>query len=160
WDHRVDKSGAVSVGKRMTFKSSILDLKTGKVAAGDELLKPVPETKARVPILGGKVTVDIVHQGKRYLGGEHGLLIMDDPNMRLDGTWPTAVVKDVPTRKQRWRAEAQERKVIVRSPEDLATLLGEENPFLREKAMQELRETPGPAYVPVLAKAVRDEYAP
>src|SRR5262249_13119983 len=125
WDHHHgDRTGAVAVGNEITFKSCILDLKTHKIVAGNEILKPQGEKSMRLPLLGGTVTVDVVHQGKRYLGGSRGLLILEDPKMTF-AERPTVAVKRILTRTQRWLAEARERSVSVRSPEDLAKLLAE-----------------------------------
>src|SRR5262249_5097122 len=64
-----------------TFKSDILDTRTGKLGAGEETLPVPPELKDRrnaelrgLPFLGGRLTVDATHAGKRILAGERGLV--------------------------------------------------------------------------------------
>src|SRR5262249_17935376 len=155
--HHGDRTGAVNVGNEITFKSSILDLKTGTIAAGNEILKPQKDKRALMPLLRGYLTVDAVHQGKRYLGGTHGLLILDDPKATLAEPWPTLALEKVPTQKQRWQAEAKDRNVTVRSAADLAKLLEEANPLLRIKAMEALANALNEEYLAALTKASRDE---
>jgi HEAT repeat protein/predicted negative regulator of RcsB-dependent stress response len=161
WQHHHDRSGTVPVGNRITFKSAIFDVKTGKVVAGNEILEPPPETKAAdLPFLGGAVTVDVTYQGKRYLGGEGGLLILDEPKMKLDAAWPTVAVEKVLTRRQRWQAEAKALTPRIATPDDLAKLLRQENPLVREKAMDFVPEEGRHQYLAVLQQACQDDHVP
>ena len=103
--------GSIMVGQHITFKSSIFDPRTNKISAGNEILQPeaLPgkEEAKELPFLGGSITVDVIHQGKRYLGGAHGLLILEDPKTKWDAVGPTVAVKEVLTRTRRWQAEAR-----------------------------------------------------
>jgi HEAT repeat protein len=162
WDHRRDeeREGAIAMGESITFKSSILDPQTGKITAGKEILKPVPQAARELPLLGGQITVDVSHQGKRYLGGAHGLLILDDPEMKLSTARPTLAVKKVLTRRQRWEAEARELTPKIATSDDLAKRLRQENPLVREKAIASLPEEGREKYVEVLQTAAQDEHIP
>jgi HEAT repeat protein len=164
WDHHHEsqREGAIAVGRHITFKSSIFDPRTGKISAGTEILEPLPgqEKAGQLPLLGGSMVIDVTHQGKRYLGGSHGLVIFNDPQLTLGAARPMAAVKKVPTRSQRWRAEAGALSPTISAPEDLAKFLRRDNPLLREKALDAVPEEGRGKYLPVLQDAVRDQHVP
>jgi HEAT repeat protein len=109
-----------------------------------------------LPFLAGRITVDVTHQGKRYLGGPHGLLIIDDPEMNLAAALPAVTVKYVLTRSQRWQAEAKSLTPRIATPDDLARFLRQENPLVRAKAMEFLPLERRDRYVSVLQTAAQD----
>ncbi|HYT94728.1 MAG TPA: HEAT repeat domain-containing protein [Gemmataceae bacterium] len=160
WEHRHDFKHARIVGKAaqdravVTFPSMILDPKSLTLAQGDEIVPP-GKSLPTMPILGGAWNFDVQYRGKRYLGGAFGLLILDDPKAELPAPWKRQEVVFVPTRDKRYREEAKNTEVPVKTPRDLARWLASPNSYLRENAMHEVPR--GNAdYLPILAQAARD----
>jgi hypothetical protein len=144
-----------------------LDLDTGLLrprlrdgAAGPKRPAAPRAEGQRLPWLGGKVLVDVTRDGKRYLGGERGLLILDGPGAGEKTGWPRVAVRLVKTAAQRWEEEEQRTKAPVARPADLAHWLGHGNPLLRAKAVDEVGqrdEQDRLPFLPVLGRALRDE---
>jgi HEAT repeat protein/tetratricopeptide (TPR) repeat protein len=161
---RIPKSGRwIQVGEGenvLTAYSSVLDTVTGKIADGKETLpapKPPDESKS-LPYLGGAVLVDVTHGGKRFIGGTHGLVILDAGasivTARPDGG---VAVRQVLSRRQGWLAGIAGKKVAVRTPAELAAAL-DANPYHRAEAMASiLQQTDRISdYLPLLAGQLND----
>jgi HEAT repeat protein len=145
-----------------TFKSSILDTRTGTFTDGDELpAAPVDTGLGRtLRPLGGTQLVNVTHGGKRYIGGEHGLVILDDPNARVVVERKKEPVKLVFTAQQQARIQADQLELVIAKPEDLARALEDKNAFVREKAVSQVGEMEAEEMaklVLALRKATSDE---
>ena len=158
WDHHHgERMGAVVISKEaITFPSSIVDLKTKKVTAGKEILKPARALASETPYLGGPLTVDVTRQGTRYLGGARGLVIVAAKADLAVAAFPQQPVQRRLTRMQAWEAEAAKTTVEVKTPDDLAGYLDSPNPVIRAQALERLHQDHGAAYTKALAKAEAD----
>ncbi|MBM4035256.1 MAG: hypothetical protein FJ291_26225 [Planctomycetes bacterium] len=105
---------------------------------------------APVPCIGGFVIAEQVHEGRRYLCGTRGLVILDAgtrPELAFQELAPKVVLD--PAIEQRRAAQAL--RPQVSSPNDLARYLESDNPFVRAEAMASIRKKPEDfaAYVPL-----------
>lgn len=125
----------------VTCPSSVLDTVTGKFTDGTETWPPAtaPDPDRLIPYLGGSILVDDTHRGKRYLGGTHGLLIVEAGSSLGTGLdLPRAAATPVLSQRQRWLAEMETRRPRSVSRADLARDLQDENPFYRADALAAL----------------------
>ncbi|NQT38597.1 MAG: hypothetical protein HQ581_13960, partial [Planctomycetes bacterium] len=147
-----------------TFRSSILDTATGKFADGNEVLpaSKAPDASNRLPYLGGAVLCDVTHGEKRFIGGTHGLVIVDARASVAAGLpFPAESVKPLLSLGQRQLTEAAKIQVPRSIPlADLKRLLDHENPFVKANALAAAMQpvvTDGNAeYTPVIGKCVSD----
>jgi len=133
-----------------TFKSSILDVQTGRLENGDEVLPAAyrPElTGGPLPVLGGLAlcSEDVAtpdSSRRRFIGGTHGLLICSaaaDPiATRL--RWPQEQVRTVQSVEQAQAAEAA--KIAIpqsMSPDQLRQFVANRNPYVVAQALAATR---------------------
>jgi HEAT repeat protein len=117
----------------ITYTSSILETQTGHLSDGGETL-PSPIYLANpqpVPYLGGTVLMDVTHGGKRFIGGTHGLAILDNPSITLASSVETQNVTRLLSVRQQQLSDAEARRPTIRTVEDLAKALQEPNPYYR-----------------------------
>lgn len=96
---------------------------------------PAPPRGPATPILGGTTLVDVRHAGKRYLGGTHGLLVLD-PGVTPGGMpYETVAAEGVHSRRQEQLAQARGKQFRDVSPPELDRILDGDNPFLRAQAL-------------------------
>jgi len=121
----------------VTCPSSILDTLTWTFTDGTEFLPPAtpPDDSKTLPYLGGAVLLDEVHGGKRYLGGTHGLLILDAEATVAGLPSPTQPIKLVRSRRQQWLADVEVRRPGRMSHDELARALQDDNPYYRAEAL-------------------------
>ena len=110
------------------------------------------------PYLGGELLWEQVIDGKRFLGGSHGLLILplgDTPNMDM----AVATLKVITDPQVTLLAAAMQRTVTnVKTPDELKTALTDANPFYRARVMATLNRQQNDfnAYIDELATQVDD----
>jgi HEAT repeat protein/tetratricopeptide (TPR) repeat protein len=125
----------------VTCPSSVLDTTTGVFTDGTELwpAATAPDPDRRIPYLGGSVLVDETHRGKRYLGGTHGLLVVE-PEAKLEPALNLAsvVARPVLSQQQRWLADLETRQPRPVSRAELARDLQDDNLFYRAEALAAL----------------------
>lgn len=146
-----------------TFRSSILDTETWTLSEGREVLPAAsaPDASQRVPWLGGAVLCDVTYGDKRLVGGTHGLLVLPArESVAIDDR--LSVIPAEPRRSLRQQQLADARNVSIRrglSPDELATWLRHDNPYVRAEAMtkvwDEIREGRH-GYTPLLAQQIDD----
>jgi HEAT repeat protein/predicted negative regulator of RcsB-dependent stress response len=127
-----------------TFRSSILDTKTGKLVSGVEVLPAprAPNESKRLPYLGGAVLCDVRHGGKRFIGGTHGLVILT-AGKKVPGSvsFPLETVKPLLSRRQLQLVEAAKVRVPTQvTLAQLQTLLRHKNPFVQANALAAARQ--------------------
>ncbi len=147
-----------------TFRSSILDTVTGKLAEGDEVLpaSQAPDASNRLPYLGGAVLCDVTHGKKRFIGGTHGLVIINAGTSVAAGLpFSAEAVKPLLSLGQIQLAEAAKIQVPRAIPlADLKRLLDHDNPFVKANALAAAMRpvvTDGNAeYTPLIGRCVSD----
>jgi HEAT repeat protein len=92
--------------------------------------------------LGGESLVDVTRGGKRYLGGENGLVILDGGAKMEKPAEAEVEVRQRLTPGQRWREDAKGTWPTLRRPPDLSAWLRHNNPFVRAQAVYFLRHLP------------------
>jgi len=113
-------------------------------------LRPKPES-ATVPYLGGLVISQQVIDGKTFICGTRGLVILSteaEPKLQIEELTPR--VRFDP--RLRLIADANKRRVFVESPEELAKALQDGNPYYQVNALTSLlgRELDAEEYIPLI----------
>jgi HEAT repeat protein len=149
----------------LTFRSSILDTKTGRLTDGDTVLPAAfpPETlDSPLPILGGyslyrdreAIVADPEHP--KFIAGTHGLVMItksvDEASLTV--TRPREEVTVVQSRRQKQYLEGVQRLMDVSTLPNLQKALADPNPFYQARAVASLvgREAIAAQCVPVLVR--------
>ncbi len=149
----------------LTFRSSILDTKTGRITDGDAVLAAAfpPETlDLPLPILGGyalyrdreAIVADPEHP--KFIAGTHGLVMItksiDEASLAL--ARPREAVTLIQSRRQKQYEEGVRRPMDVTTLPDLQQALADPNPFYQARAAASLlgREAIAARCVPSLAR--------
>jgi tetratricopeptide (TPR) repeat protein len=140
-----------------TFRSSILNTKTGLLSEGDEILpsSPPPGLNGEtMPILGGYPLFSDFHAGNlTILAGTHGMMLSTTSlTGLLARTWPEEAVVTARSARQQQVEESLQRPMTL----DLAAALNDPNPFYRTRvAASLLGKEPGIAVqIPALIHMV------
>ena len=119
-------------------------------------LRPKPES-ATVPYLGGLVISQQVIDGKTFICGTRGLVILSTearPELQIAEITPR--VRFDP--RVALIADANKRRGFVGSPQELAKVLQDENPYYRADVLASLldRELDAEEYIPLIASQLDD----
>jgi HEAT repeat protein len=140
-----------------TFRSSILNTKTGLLSEGDEILpsSPPPGLNGEtMPILGGYPLLSDFQAGDlTILAGTHGMLLSTTSATGLVArSWPQEAVVTARSARQQQVGEALQRPMTL----DLATALNDPNPFYRTRVAASLlgKEAGTALQIPALIRMV------
>ena len=112
-----------------------------------------------LPYLGGEVLTERRIDGKTYLGGTRGLVILaaEAPEKKVSELTATVIVDP----EVRLKEQAKAAQLQIRTPSDLQEALKSANPFYRARALAvawHAVEKEPPGYLPVLAAGLRDPH--
>ncbi|GEM_PF-5583236 len=166
WDSsRSQNSGyldPIHQGRYTTFRSSLLDLNTLRIRTGNRVTERVERKwpTETLPFLGGKQLGVLQTQGRRYLWGEHGLLVLEKGAVLPKSWFPSIQVPREWTQEQRWEQEARKRNPFghITGLQQVEAALAHPNPFLRANALDRnlYRLVRMEGIEPLLEQALRD----
>jgi hypothetical protein len=90
---RLSKADGIALGSDLPESSAVFNRRGQLLEPGEEEEWEALPPEKTLPFLGGPRTVDVEHDGQRYLGGPNGLVILTAPERPLKWDMPLRTVK-------------------------------------------------------------------